>query len=651
MRSILLKDYLEQRMYFLIILAVAVVSLLVAAFFKQLDPGIALVLLFGLQGPFFVYLAANHQISSEVNNRTFPFLISLPISRARLWLAKLLFVTIYTLLLYAFYIVLSLICGESWNEFSKLFWNSPTVVLGIPLLIISYGYFTSMLPRGFATFSALIILPVGFAIGLNSLTISTLNFELGLVLLIPMFLVISALIFMRDRAMNSPWRGFKGIALLVAGIVLLLTCWTAINAAAERFWTICEYSSGWVPLNGGRQILWGGESMTQWWDVLNSHRCDSSSRVILQDLETNEVKQIGSRMSSFYNYENVANAGFVSIRSSRYTAGFLRGLDETILDHDGNPIIALPSPSSENMKYFCLIDEKRFIYTEHVKNGQNVITEFSLYEKERGSKVVFSAQSDFKFIKFIVMPAKESGKSANVYISGSSEREPGKILLVSAVDGSKHVLSVSPESDSVAVCSDYIVYEEGVWNKERKDIDRTLILAYLDGRTERLDWLSERFEIVAVTATGKLLALKFSSGEKERFMYYKHSLVEIDLTDKSVKELLQFPEPSSVTVMPSQNREKALLYFNTSYSSMMTCKSMSVDLLTGQLSEFTSLNSVKTSSREGLALNHAFSLGGSRFMVEAGHSIYELDVASMSVLKRGNLESLFYRAVEGGGKS
>ncbi|MBU1109848.1 MAG: ABC-2 transporter permease, partial [Candidatus Riflebacteria bacterium] len=463
MKSILLKDYLEQRMYFLIILAVAVVSLLVAAYFKQLDPGIAMVLLFGMQGPFFVYLAANHQISSEVNNRTFPFLISLPISRARLWLAKLIFVTIYALLLYAFYIVLSLICGESWNDFYRLFLQSPVVVLGIPLLIISYGYFTSMLPRGFATFSALIILPVGFAIGLNTLTISTLNYELGLVLLIPMFLVISALIFMRDRAMNSPWRGFKGIALLVAGIVMLLTCWTSINAAAERFWAIDEYSnSAWVPLNGGRQILWRVEGKTPWWDVLNPHRCDSSSRIILQDLETNEVKQIGSRMSTFHDYEGVANEGFVYIRSSRYTVGFLRGLDPTIFDHDGNSLIALPSPASENMKYSRLIDDKRFIYTEHVKNGQNVITEFSLYEKERGSKVVFSAQSDFKLSEFIVMPAKEPGKSANVYISGTSEREPGKILLVSAVDGSRHVLSVSPESDSVAVCSDYIVYEEGV---------------------------------------------------------------------------------------------------------------------------------------------------------------------------------------------
>ncbi|NCB40844.1 MAG: hypothetical protein EOM80_18970, partial [Erysipelotrichia bacterium] len=74
MKSILLKDYLEQRMYFIIILAVAIVSLLVAAFFKALDSGVALVMLFVLQGPFFTYLAANHQISSEINSGTFSFL-------------------------------------------------------------------------------------------------------------------------------------------------------------------------------------------------------------------------------------------------------------------------------------------------------------------------------------------------------------------------------------------------------------------------------------------------------------------------------------------------------------------------------------------------------------------------------------------------
>ncbi|MBU1105318.1 MAG: hypothetical protein KKB51_01520, partial [Candidatus Riflebacteria bacterium] len=180
-----------------------------------------------------------------------------------------------------------------------------------------------------------------------------------------------------------------------------------------------------------------------------------------------------------------------------------------------------------------------------------------------------------------------------------------------------------------------------------------LVLAYLDGRTERLDWLSARFEIVAVTTTGKLLALKYSSGEKERYMEYKHSLVEIDLNAKSEKELLQFPEPSSVTVMPAQNSEKALLYFNTSNLEPMICKFMSVDLLTGQLSEFASLNSVgaKSSSRVGIALQNAFHIGENRFMVAAGSSIYEMDVASMSVLKRGNFESLVYRAVKGGGKS
>ena len=87
MKAILLKDYLEQRMYFVIILAVAALSLLAAAFFGQLDSGVALVILFILQGPLFIYLAANHQISSEVNNGTWRFLTALPVSRLRLWAA------------------------------------------------------------------------------------------------------------------------------------------------------------------------------------------------------------------------------------------------------------------------------------------------------------------------------------------------------------------------------------------------------------------------------------------------------------------------------------------------------------------------------------------------------------------------------------
>ena len=660
MRSILLKDYLEQRMYFFIILAVAVVSLLVAAWFKQLDSGVAMFLLFAMQGPLFIYLAAHHQISSEVSNRTLPFLLSLPISRGRLWLAKLLFVLIYAALLYVFYVILAMICGATLLDFQKLFRSSPALGIGLPLAIIAYGYFTSMLPRGFATISALIVGPAAFYVCIHPMTLTTLNYSLGAFLLIVMFLALSAAVFMSDRTMSSPWRGVKGLIFLVIGSGLLLTCWLAIDAAAEATWQYDhEVSSDeWLPLNGGRQIVWSLQAKQPWWDVADPGRY-YSGRLFVQDLDSAEVKQVGSRFSNMIYSSGdeslFCKRSFAIVRASRMVGGLLRGYNHSIISSEGKLVKTLPSPSNESTKFVRLIDDDRFIYAETVGTGKDAITEFSLYEKGKGEKVVFSAQKDFAFRGYVIMPPADSTTQSRVYINGVSSQEPDRQILVSAADGKRLLLPVPYLSRVVGVSSDFVIFNEGRWNRETKRItSNMLVRVWLDGRIERLDWITEDCEVVGVTGNGNILALKLAVGVKEQYLSAKEGLVEFDLAAKQIKDLFRFPHIGSAEIALTPERDHALIYYNSNDANPVIRKFMAVDLKTGKVEEFASLNSYRGENGgvEGLYLERGpFSIGGNRFMVEAGAIIYNLDVATQQAEKVGHIDTLINHVVKGGGKS
>ncbi len=652
MRSILYKDFLEQRMYFLIILAVAIVSLLLASWFKQLDAGIAMFLLFVLQGPLFIYLAANHQISSEVNNRTFPFLLSLPVSRGRLWLAKLLFAVTYAILLYVFYFILALLCGVSPGDFLNFFRSSPALAVGLPLVIVSYGYFTSMLPRGFATIATLIVGSFSVAVASSPFTVTTINLGLLTTFLVIIFLSLSLIVFKSDRTMTSQLRGLKGILFLLAAALTLSLCWSLLGAFAERSWQLDEISNPtWVPLNGGRQILWRVSEIPRWWDVVDTERYHSR-RLLIQNLETGEIRKLGNRMSSFTSYEKIANAGFVNIKSAGFFSGLLREMDETVYDHDGNPLVRLPLPARHKLAYCKLIDERRFIYVEAIMNGPSVINEFNLYEKEHGNKVVFSAQKGFKFKEFIVMPAKEAGKPADVYICGKSDDAKDQLTLVSVKDGKRTLLPVNPDVEVVAVCSDYIVFDDYRWDRESKVGSHVLVIAWLDGRTRHLDHLTERVEVAGINASGKIVATLYLPGDSAYFNSTMQSLIEID-PDGNTKELFRPEQPGRIDAMLTENRDKAFVFYSSHDTKPLICKHLALDFTTGQISEFASFNSPKndSSSRIGLPMNRAFHLAGNRFMIETAYEINEVDVASMQIIRRTSFEALYKRMTKGGGQS
>ena len=667
MKAILLKDYLEQRMYFVIILAVAALSLLAAAFFGQLDPGVALVILFILQGPLFIYLAANHQISSEVNNGTWRFLTALPVSRLRLWTAKLIFTAIYTTSLYAIYLIMAIAAGVDAGGIWRLISGNPGLVIGVPVTIVAYGFFTTMLPSGFSTISTLIIAPVIYAVFRAEATLINLNFAMATGLATAVMLGLSLLVFLSDRTMSSPWRGVKGIALLLAGIMLSLVGWSALNSAADHFWRIdVKESAEWLPMNDGKTIVWRVSSKTPFWDVIQPRMVrdyysegrffgngdylfeepDHSRRVLLHDTTSGLIKNMGSRHSNVF--KESYNSGLLLAQIPAIRFGLLRGPRYAVIDSEGNILKILIDGIDEYTKDLKLIDDNRFIYAEEIKSGNNSISQFTLFEKGIGEKVVFTAGEDFGFSEYVIVPDKDRSKPAKVYIAGASDHEKGKTLLVSVPDGKKIVLPNSPASDVLCAGPDFMVVDNGRWNKELDRPLNDLQVLYFDGRVMPLSCIASNSKIVGISATNRIIAKIAGKDELDWYSPGTESIVEVDPETMSTREILRFPYPGSVKMTISQTAEHALIYYGDVTATPVRRQLFAANLKDGTTKEFTELNaqSFNNSQVHGFTIfNGPYALSGNRFMLEgetaAGEGgIYELDTATASVVRRMDYQSI-----------
>lgn len=677
MKALLIKDYLEQRMYFMIILGVAAISLLVAAYFKQLDPGVALILLFITQGPFFVYMAANHQISSEVKNGTWRFLSSLPVSRLQLWGAKLTFVSLYTVLLYSIYILLALISGVSSAELWRLISASPGLTLGLPLLIMAYGFFTTMLPQGFATISALVLAPVIYAIFHNPLTAETINYEMAVILAAALFLLLSFGVCKLDHSMNSPWRGLKGIAILFVGIMLALVCWSALDTAAEHFWSFSATEDMvWVPINDGKTLMMRVHCSTPAWDVVQPKSrwamlpkqsysptelldiftpSEETRRIFTYDIDSGKMKQVGRRNNGFDTDYKCSNNGFVMAYVSSISNGFFRGHNYAIIDKTGKIVKNLPD--NINGKDVQLIDDQRFIYAEEVKAGKNTITEFRLYQEGAPEKVVFSATDDFNFSSYLLMPDVDRSSPAKVFIVGSSDNEKGKTVLISIDDGRKTVLPITPSANIKIAGADFIVFDKGRWNKDTDQYTQNLEIARLDGSIEPLDWIATDAILVGVSATGKILAMLPGEEIQDWYSPWCDSVIEVDPVARSSKEIIRFPYAIALKMDISTTGEHALLYCNDVVAKPAKRQLMAINLATLAVSEFSELNSKTVPEDNGAVgftlFDHAYNLKGNRFMFAGVTSdnqggIYEVDAAKASIVHHISYKSLIETLKKGG---
>lgn len=672
MRSILVKDYLENRMYFLILVAAAVISLVLAAWFKQLDPGIALVLLFVMQGPPLICLIAQNQISSEVKKNTLPFLNSLPISPFKLWLAKLLFAVFFATALYAVYIILSLVCGVAVEDIYHLFITYPAIGLGIPALALCFGFFNSMLPSEYVALSFLILIPPGTLIASNFNALLSINYNLFNLLLCLVFIISSAAAFITDRNQNNTWRGVKATAMLLTGLLVFVGIWTAIDIGIDPFKPSTEAAISYLrPLNNGGSVLVSTISKRSSIDVFTPRHSyytlkrglpavtsidrlfkadgDETSRVLMINLQDGSFKQIGKRNSYFsnndYTVSNNLGNGFSRVLLSQSTAGFFRGFKSAVLDSEGNIAALLPGDGTDydNSKDLFIIDDQRFIYCEHIQNGKSELTDYVLYEKGKGLKTIYTTQSDFGFTQFLSVPSNEAGKPDKVYIVGFSDSHPGNLVLISIPDGKLQALPVFQFGSILSSSSNLMVYRTVASRTDDKTRTYDINVVYFDGRVKQLVDFPEDAEIIAISPENKLLVLIPASLEDE-YTFTWQALIEIDHENGTSREIIRFEKPVWQKNYMSRDQKKILMY--TSHTDKSNDNQYTntyvIDVATGM---FSMPETLRNASFLRYCEN-VFATQDSKFIIRSYDNMFELDLekgSSRTIISLNELESILQK--------
>lgn len=507
MRSILIKDFLEHKLNLIIILAAAILSLICAAYLEMLDVDVARFLLFVLQGPFFLLLISDHAINSEVSNKNFQFLATLPISRTKLWAAKLLFLIGFGAIIYAFYIVLLLFIGDSLSEIITAIIKAPTITLMLPLLIIAFGYFSSMLPRGFGFIAGLIILPFGAAIYFNKYTIVSINYSLAAIVFILIFLALSAIIFKIDRKMNSPWRGLNGIGFLILGLTLFFMLWSSINYTLEHTGIVTpKLTNIYTLTDNGNKVLYGKLYKTPWWDVIQDYQGGASEYVRLFSYDVNSQKstQVGTR-NTFFQDIDLGNKYFIA-QTPIITAGFLRNYEAVVYDIDGNEVLRLPENSYHrlNRRSVFSIDDDRFMYRGFTVSDGTIVTDFYLYESGKGSRIVHTSQSGaFNHESFFKIPAKNNQDEPLIVIAVTDREKRDQMILISVGDG-KQIVLPNPTGRYVTSVPGAMIFKqmEMIGRSKRT---RSFVKVSLDGNITKLDWLNPSSKFIGTTAQGKTI--------------------------------------------------------------------------------------------------------------------------------------------------
>jgi len=669
-KSILIKDYLENKVYFLIMIAAAIISLALAAWLKQLDPGIALVLLFMLQGPPLIILISQNQISSEVKKNTLPFLNSLPLSPFKLWLAKLCFPVLFAVALYTVYIVLSLICGVKADDLYQMFIKYPAIGIGIPALALCFGFYNTMLPPEYIALSFLILLPPGAWIASNLNTLLSINYNLFNSLLCIMFLTTSAAVFLNDRNQNNDWRGVRGIAMLIVGILTFIGIWIALDKSVDKFPLKPggEPAIAYLrPANNGNSVIVSTITNRSSLDVITPRHSyytlkkglpavtsidrlfkadgEETSHVLMINLKDGSLKQIGNRNSYFQNNEINASRnsgnGFSQVLLSQTTLGFFRGYKSAIIDPEGNIAALLPGDGTDynNSDDFFKIDDQRFIYCETLKNGQSELTDYVLYEKGKGLKTIHTSQSDFGFSQFISVPSNEAGKPDRAYIVGASDSHPGNLVLISVPDGKLKTFPVSPSGSIQISSSNLMVYRSlrpRTGNEPRK-YDMNLV--YFDGSVKQLADFPEGGKLIAVSPENKLLVLIPQPSEDTYTSYWK-SLIEMDHENGTSREIIRFEKPVWQRNYISRDQKKVLLYTDhrdTSNENIFS-NTYSVDTATGEAREIENLRNQRSAGYNG----NVFATNESKFIIRSNKELFELDLetgSSKTIISLNELES------------
>ncbi|MBI3039913.1 ABC transporter permease [bacterium] len=393
MKTLLWKEYLYHRWFFLIMAGFGVLSMLLLRYFKSLDSGTAMLMLFGISGPIFITLVGANIFSSETNSNTLPFLLGLPIRRERIWFSKFVFSLLFGSVLYLSYLCIAIFFGVLFPNFEDL-----DYIFAIPILLFSISLFASILPGSVS----ILLLCGGILTGFFGAKL-LLFFPINLYFLVPLlsvaFLYASRTAFVNGEFLNSWKRVFWGFGGLTAGFLTIFVIFASLDILAEK--SFSRNSTGVLKVDYigpgiGSRMLLNVISTTKWWDPVQPIE---TSRSLLLNPETGEMTQIGPR-NTFPIVDSTGKfiaAGYtlrwpgrVLMDTGSMDAGRLSG--EYIIFRD----------LKENSKEFILeegarpegfTNEGKLIYQRWIENKGKPTFEICEYEHGSGTRVIFSAQS------------------------------------------------------------------------------------------------------------------------------------------------------------------------------------------------------------------------------------------------------------------
>ncbi len=416
MKTLIMKELREHALHLGLFIAAGAVSVLMLAWFRQLDHETVLALLFLFEAPLFTIMLGGHLVGAEVRANTFPFLAALPLSRSAVWWGKALAGLAICLTVGAAFAGFAWAAGspgilldfgmgnrpggpEMWFQIQGYPLLTAGILLGgLPLTLFAAAYWGTMLPAGLpvletlAAAAALWFLWTGQAL-------SALHLPLALGLLTVVFLASSWLTFRRGELMTGWGRAWWAIGSLAVGLGLAGLLWSALDGLADRRVPKGEMTELRVT-DDGTSVLCTLETQAEWFDPLQGMGLrpwsttdpnrTAHSRLMRLDPLTGRFRQVGRR--GLVGAEPAPDGKTIAAIALTSWPG-LRTTPRLVLTDPVSGDIRQVIDTNASPKGF--LPDGRLLYERYAAGGDDLITtELCVYEPASGSRSLFAIQQD-----------------------------------------------------------------------------------------------------------------------------------------------------------------------------------------------------------------------------------------------------------------
>ncbi len=419
MMSILYKEYLEHRLFFLLMVVAALGSLVIARWARVLDNGTGIVLLFLLEAPILTYVIAHQAVFREFQAGTLPFLAGLPLGRTRVWLAKALAAGLFAAALHLAFALLGTAFGLTLEpvQFDRLdpfVFRNVVTLMGIPVLVVAIGLFTTLLlPEGGALL-AIVFTATAALIGWATHALAGMNLLLLEILVVAGLLFTSWYTFVTGN-LFSAWRlALRAVLVLSACAAAGTLLWAAIDTLAERAVRpeIPESLRGTVTADGQR-IYGQVYAPAPLWDTIP---VESFQRAVEIDLATGRARPVGRRTTAagmptsdgrgLFAYDPWVWPG-AAARQDLLFLDLADGGRERRIDREAVPLFLLPDDT--------------LIYTRFSNPGGQSLSEICRWSPERGTRALtafptreFDGPAPVRLLSAILLTARDGKKPSRL---------------------------------------------------------------------------------------------------------------------------------------------------------------------------------------------------------------------------------------------